>query len=64
MKGIGYFIREILRIILFLSIIAFYLTTKIGLVIGLVHLFLVFRYPQKYGMSRILVAIIERQKSS
>lgn len=57
----NYFVKEVIRCVLFLLIVIFYLTTKIGVLIGLVHLFLVFRYPQKYGMSKILLAIFDKK---
>jgi len=46
---------EILRVIIYILLMIFYFTTKIGIFIGLIHLILIVRNPKRYGMSRLLM---------
>lgn len=53
--------KEVWRIVLFLLIIYFYLSSKIGLTIGVIHLLLALRFPE-LRMSRLLIRILDRKK--
>ncbi len=53
--------KEVWRILLFLLIVCFYLSSRIGLTIGVIHLLLALRFPQ-LRMSRLLIRIIDRKK--
>ncbi len=55
--------KETSRIILFMLIVLIYFTTKIGLIIGVIHLFLALRNPKRFGMSRILIKILNQKKN-
>ena len=52
------FTREILRVLVFLLIFTFYLTSIVGIIIAGIHLILAVSNPKKYGMSRILIKIL------
>lgn len=49
---------EIFRIGIFLLIIIFYFTTKVGFCIGVLHLILVLFNQKKFGMSRIVKRLL------
>jgi len=54
---------ELKRALFFLLIMAFYFTTEIGLVIGLLHLILILVNPKKFGMSRIMLKLVPPAKA-
>ncbi len=53
--------KEVWRVLLFLLILSFYLSSKIGLTIGFVHLLLEWRFPQ-LRMSRLLIKILDKKR--
>ncbi len=54
--------KEILRVLIFLLVITFYLTSTIGMIAGGFHLILAISNSKKYGMSRILIKILPGNK--
>ncbi len=55
--------REILRVLIYLFVVFVYLTTTLGFLLGIVHLFLAISKPKKFGMSRILSRILPIPKN-
>ena len=51
-------IREIKRVIIYLVVIGFYLSTTVGFVIGFIHLILASRNPHQFGMSRLVQRVV------
>jgi len=55
-------LKEILRVLIFIFIIIFYLSSIPGLIIGLIHLLLVIYDHRKFGMSRLLIRLLASSK--
>lgn len=54
--------REILRVVLFLLLLALYISSLTGAILGMIHLILIFLNPKKFGMSRILNEILKVER--
>lgn len=54
-------LRETKRVLYYLLIITFYLTSEVGMVIGITHFFLGLAFP-KYSMSRVVMAMVDVRK--
>ena len=55
---------EVLRVLYYFIFIGIYCMPIIGVYLMIIHLFLIIYDPKKYGVSRILVKVLNNRKKS